>query len=422
MSSIKVKIWDETIGYLYWDGVNNRSIFELDSDYQESNLNISPLLINKKIKIHTATTYEPIFQGLPPSIADSLPDYFGNRVFQTWLNQNNILESELNPIERLMYTGKRGIGAMEYEPGKSIINTIDTVDFGEIVEISEKIISNKYAFSDFINNQQALQNILTIGSSVGGAQAKILVAVHPKTGEIKAGDVLHEDKEFDYFIVKLGHESESVWGKEKTSVEYVYYLMAKNAGLTINDSKLIENQGNIHFQTKRFDRVKGEKIHFQTLLAITGYSSKTSVFNYEQCFVVLEQMKFKHLDKEMLFRQMVFNIASCNMDDHLKNLGFILNREGNWSLSPSYDLTYPFDPFLPSLKFHKMNINGKSKDIEREDILKMAQKVGIRNPHGIIEEVKNAVSEFEQLAKNYEIGNYSRKTISTDIQKAINRI
>lgn len=422
MSSIKVKLWDSTIGYVFWDAINNRSIVELDTEYQKSKLNFSPLLVNKKIKIHTSSIYEPIFQGLIPAIADSLPDFFGNRVFQTWLEQNELLESDLNPIERLMYTGKRGVGALEYEPGKDIIHSINSIDYREIVEISEKIISNKYAHSDFIENQQALQNILTIGSSVGGAQAKILVAIHPETGEVKAGDIIHEDKLFEYFIVKLGHRSDTIWSNEKTSVEYVYYLMAKAAGLSIFESKLIQNQDNIHFLTKRFERINGEKIHFQTLLAITGYPEKSRAFSYEQCFAVLEQLGLKHIEKEMLFRQMIFNVLACNMDDHMKNIGFLMSRKGEWSLAPSYDLTYPFDPYLPSLKFHKMKINGKSKEIILDDILIIGKKVGIRNIKGIVNEIIESVSKFEELALNYQISRSTINVISRDINNSIERL
>jgi serine/threonine-protein kinase HipA len=422
MSSIKITLWDTTIGYVYWDDKNNRSIVELDEKYQKSPLDVSPLLLNKSINIHSSSIYEPVFQGLIPMIADSLPDYFGNRVFQTWLEQNNILESDLNPIERLMYTGKRGVGALEYEPGKTIINSIETVDFSEIVNISEKIISNKYAFKDYIDNQQALQNILTIGSSVGGAQAKVLVAIHPITGEIKAGDILHSDPLFEYFIVKIGHDSETNWGKEKTTIEYVYYQMAMLAGLDIEESKLIQNEGNTHFITKRFERKNGTKIHFQTLLGITGYENRTTPFSYEQCFVVLEQLKLKHSDKERLFRQLVFNVAACNMDDHMKNIGFVMHQDGEWKLAPSYDLTYPFDPYLPSMKFHKMNINGKSKNIQLEDLLIIARKIGIRNPKGIIEQVVDSVLEFNNLSINYSISEKSKSVIWNDIQEATNRL
>jgi serine/threonine-protein kinase HipA len=422
MSSIKIKLWNKPIGYVYWDDKNNRSIVELDENYQKSPLDVSPLLLNKSVKIHSSSIYEPVFQGLIPMIADSLPDYFGNRVFHTWLEQNNILESDLNPIERLMYIGKRGVGALEYEPGKTIINTIETVDFSEIVNISEKIISNKYAFKDYIDNQQALQNILTIGSSVGGAQAKVLVAIHPITGEIKAGDILHDDSLFEYFIVKLGHDSETNWGKEKTSVEYVYFLMAKLAGLDIEESKLIKNEGNTHFITKRFERKNGMKIHFQTLLGLTGYQNRAIPFSYEQCFIVLEQLKLKHSDKERLFRQLVFNVSSCNMDDHMKNIGFVMHQDGEWKLAPSYDLTYPFDPYLPSMKFHKMNINGKSKNIQLEDVLNIAKKVGVRNPKGIIEQVLYAVLCFEKLSNEFQISEKSKSIIWNDIKEATNRL
>jgi len=422
MSSLKITIWGKTVGYLAWDRIQNRTILELDADYQNNTINISPPLINKKIKIQSSPVQEPIFQGLHPTFADSLPDYFGNRIFQTWLQQNQIETNDLNPIEKLLYIGKRGSGAFDYEPGKELIHSMETIDFNEIIAISEKIISNKYAISDFLENQQALQNILTIGSSVGGAQAKILIAIHSETGKICAGDILQKDASWEYYIVKLSHQSDTNWGKEKNTIEYVYYLMAKEAKLTISDSELIEINGNYHFKTKRFDRMNGEKIHLQTLLAITGFFSKTTAFSYEQFFGIAEQLTLKQSEKEALFRQMVFNVASCNMDDHLKNFSFLMNQKGEWSLAPAYDLTYPFDPYLPRFQFHKMTINSKSKNIEHSDLMIVAKKVGIKKGEKIIKEVCDAVSKFNSYVKNYEISNLAKEVIRTDIELSLKRL
>jgi len=422
MSQLKVNIWDTTVGYLSWDEVNNNAVLELDDDYQSNTLNISPLLMDKSLKTHYGDIYNTVFLGLPPLLSDSLPDFFGNRVFQEWLIQHKYQETDLNPVDRLLYIGKRGTGAIEYEPAKEMNAETTTIDFSSLASIAEKIIQNKYAFQDFVANEQALQNILNIGSSVGGAQAKVLIAENKKTGMLKAGDILHASSDYDYYIVKLAHNTNTPWGNEKTSVEYVYYLMAQQAGIQIMPSKLIEKEGAAHFKTQRFDREKGKKIHLQTLHSLTGYSNKRIAFSYEKAFQVFEQLQLSHTSKEAFFRQMVFNVASCNMDDHMKNFSFLMNPNGVWSYAPAYDLTYPFDPYLPSLKFHKMTIDGKSKNISKNDLLQIAKSVRITNANEIIASICNSVLQFNTLAKPYKISNKTRNFIDNDIKQAVKNL
>ncbi|MGB1317830.1 MAG: type II toxin-antitoxin system HipA family toxin, partial [Flavobacteriales bacterium] len=313
----------------------------------------------------------------------------------------------------------RGTGALEYEPGKDVIGSISEVDFNELAEVSKKIIENKYEYSDFVKNQEALQHILTIGSSVGGAQAKVLVSVHNKTGELRAGDVLHQDAGFDYYIVKLAYDSETAWGAEKTSVEYAYHQMALECGIKMMPCELLETGDSLHFRTKRFDRVEGQKLHTQTLAALTSYSNRNVPFSYEQVFRIMERLQVSHRDKEQLFKQMVFNVASCNMDDHMKNFGFIMERSGEWKLSPAYDLTYPFDPYLPSMMFHKMSINGKTKNIKLNDVLAVGQLVGIRNAKGLVSQICAAVASFSTKAQQLKISKRTIKTVQAELEKRI---
>jgi len=419
VSNVRVKIWDETVGYLSWDSQNNTAVFELDRAYQDAEYNISPLLLDKQQRLHFGGAYDGPFQGLPPIIADSLPDRFGNRVFQEWLIQNNYHLNDLNSVDRLMYVASRGMGALEYEPGKDVIGSISKFDFNELAAVSKKIIENKYEYSDFVKNQEALQHILNIGSSVGGAQAKVLVAIHKQTNELRAGDVLHQGSEYDYYIVKLAYDSDTPWGAEKTSVEYVYHRMASECGIKMMPCELLVINDSVHFKTKRFDRVGGQKLHTQTLAALTGYTNRNVPFSYEQIFRLMEQLQVSHRDKEQLFKHMVFNVASCNMDDHMKNFGFIMERNGQWCLSPAYDLTYPFDPYLPSMMFHKMSINGKTKDVTREDVFAVGRLVGIRNSKGIVGEICDAVGSFDEKAKDFKISNRTASTIQLQLEKRI---
>ena len=419
MSSVRVKIWDETVGYLTWDSQSNTAVFEVDNAYQEAAYNLSPLLLDKRQKLHFGGAYDGPFLGLPPMIADSLPDRFGNRVFQEWLTQNNYHLNDLNSVDRLMYVASRGTGALEYEPGKDVIGSISEVDFDELAQVSKKIIENKYEYSDFVKNREALQHILTIGSSVGGAQAKVLVAIDTQSNEMRAGDIVHDKESFDYFIVKLSYNSDTPWGMEKTSVEYAYHQMALACGIKMMPCELMEVDDSVHFKTKRFDRVGGKKLHTQTLAALTGYTNRNIPFSYEQIFRLMERLQVSHRDKEQLFKQMVFNVASCNMDDHMKNVGFTMQRNGEWQLSPAYDLTYPFDPYLPSMMFHKMTINGKTKDVSRDDVLTVARLVGIRNAKGVVDEICDAVASFSQKTKGLKISQRTVKSIEAEQQKRI---
>lgn len=422
MSNIRLNIWNTTIGYLAWDKANQTSVLELDEGYRSAPFNLSPLLIDKSTNTHFGGTYNSLFYGLPAFVADSLPDYFGNRIFQEWLASNQIREQELNPVERLMYIGKRGVGALEFEPGKPVLNEIDQVDFNELAMIADKIIKHKYKISDYLKNQKALQHILNIGASIGGAQAKVLVAVNTQTGEIKAGDVIHDQKGFDYYIVKLSHDKSTLWGKEKMLVEYVYHIMAKYAGLNLPEAELLHTPKAVHFKVKRFDRKEGEKIHLQTLSAMTGYADNTKPFSYEEFFIVLEKLKVPHADKLSLFRQMVFNIATGNMNDHMKNFSFLMHPDGRWRLAPVYDLTYPFDPYQPNVKYHKMTVNRKNNQIEQKDVLELAAKVGIERPYRMILQVVDAAVQFSAISKAFGLKNKTTSIIQSEIEANCKRL
>lgn len=420
MSSAKVTIWDKVIGYLIWDEPNQTAIFESDDSYLEESYTIAPLIHENKKSLLIGSDFNSKFKGLPPCFNDSLPDSFGNIVFKEWLEQNKIDQSDLNPVERLLYVGKRGVGALEYHKGHDIPNITHTIDLDELATISDKIIKRKYDQRDYLINPEALKNILVIGSSIGGAQAKILVAINEKN-ELLAGDILHQES-VDYYIIKLEHDPQSIWYKEKNVVEFEYNQIAREVGLNVAESKLITTGGSTHFASKRFDRINNEKIHTQTVNALTGFYGKNTEFSYEEIFRIIDYLQLPYSNSEQLFTQMVFNVAASNRDDHTKNISFMMDKSGSWSLTPAYDLTYPFDPYQNFNLPHQISINGKNTNINRKDLESVAKKAGIFHYNQIINQVIEGVSTFEERIKQYNLNQNTIGLITKDLTKNIEKI
>lgn len=420
MSSAKVNIWDTTIGYLYWDDPNQTVLFEPDEEYIDSDINIAPILHQNKRERLSGSDYPKQFNGMIPVFNDSLPDSFGNTVFKEWLEQMNMDQSQMNPVERLLYVGKRGIGALEYYKGKDIPNSIQNIDLNELADISNKIIQRKYTQEDFLHDPEALRNILSIGSSVGGAQAKVLVA-QTKDDKLLAGDIIH-DKPVDYFIVKLENDPQNIWQREKNYVEFVYNSIARDIGINVAESKLIFEGERAHFASKRFDRVENKKIHKQTVNALRGFWGKSMEFGYSDIFKTIEFLQLSYSNTEQLFMQMVFNVAASNRDDHTKNFSFLMNEGGEWTLSPAYDLTFPRDPYQSFNSAHQIHINRKTKDILREDVVAVAKLAGIRNYNPIIDNVIEHVSSFSNRIRNFPLESNTSKLIEKDINENINRL
>lgn len=420
MSSAKIEIWDTTVGYLYWDEPNQTALFESDEAYIESKINIAPILHQQKEKSLVGSDYPKPFKGMIPTFNDSLPDSFGNTVFKEWLEQMNMDQSQMNPVERLLYVGRRGIGALEYQKGKEIANTIQNIDLNELADISNKIIVRKYAQEDFQHDPKALKNILTIGSSVGGAQAKILLA-ETKDGRLLAGDVLHEAP-VEYYIVKLEHNPNNIWYKEKNYIEYIYNEIARDIGINVAPSKLIYEDNRAHFASKRFDRVENQKVHKQTVNALTGFWGRNFEFGYKHIFEVIEFLRLPYENTEQLFMQMVFNVALSNRDDHTKNFSFLMNEEAEWSLSPAYDLTFPRDPYENFNAVHQIHVNRKTKDILRKDVVSVAKLAGVRNYNHIIDNVLNQASTFSKRIEDYPLESNTTKLITKEINENISRL
>ena len=378
----KVKLWNNVVGAVAWSEETEIATFEYDKSFLKSGLNIAPITMpigGKSIFSFPAINKET-YKGLPGLLADSLPDAFGNQLIDSWLAQQGRDPNSFNSIERLCYTGKRGMGALEYEPSLSPSDNVSNpVEVNELVKLANEIISKKNSLvANIHSNSKDLLKIIRVGTSAGGARAKAIIAYNPITGDVRSGQIDGLDN-YEYWIIKFDGVTNKELGDPKGygKIEHAYYLMAKDAGINIMDSKILEENNRAHFMTKRFDRIGNEKLHMQTLCAIAHFDyNYSNAYSYEQAFQVMRQLKLPYSQMEELLRRMIFNVIARNQDDHTKNISFLMDKEGTWSLSPAYDITYAYDPANKWMKSHQMSINGKRENINRKDILELAKASG----------------------------------------------
>lgn len=410
---IDVMVFDQEIGKLDYDIDQGKSFFQYNPEFLESGQysKLFPFIFKRTKPAQVFTEYQQdTFQGLPPMIADSLPDTFGNIIFQEWLTARGI--KKVTPLEQLAYVADRGMGALEYKPVKELPNT-SSININDIINILEKVLKLKEGTSGASLDELSLLNIFKIGTSAGGARPKILISEHKGTGKIIAGD-RETSEDYNHYLVKLHLDDSDGYNKEK--IEYAYYLLAQEAGITMMPSKLIENK---HFATLRYDRQNGEKQHVLTVTGLTGWDFKSQPENssYENVFKVALGLEVPHKDLQQLFKRMVFNVVFRNVDDHLKNHSFIYNKEeNNWNLGPAYDLTYALNPlFTFKTTSRALSINGKRTGITIKDLLTIAEEFVIKNPKGIIDDIEALSSKWEEIAKELGIAEKIRKSISNDL-------
>ncbi|TYC14777.1 type II toxin-antitoxin system HipA family toxin [Bizionia gelidisalsuginis] len=403
------------IGKLGYDIDQRKSFFQYNPDFLDSGKysNLLPFIFKHTKQAQVFTEYQQdTFQGLPPMIADSLPDTFGNIIFQEWLTARGILK--VTPLEQLAYVADRGMGALEYKPIKALPKATN-VNIDEVITILEKVLKLKQGTTGKDLNELSLLNVFKIGTSAGGARPKILISEHKKTGEISAGDREVSD-DYNHYLVKLHIDDSDGYNKEK--VEYAYYLLAQEAGIDMMPSKLIENK---HFATLRYDRQHGEKQHVLTVTGLTGWDFKSQPENssYENVFKVALALKVPHKDLQQLFKRMVFNLIFKNVDDHLKNHSFIYNQESNsWNVSPAYDVTYALNPLLTFKSTSRaLSINAKRTEITLKDILTIAEEFSIKNPKGIIADIQVLVPRWSALATELDIPEIIIKAIQKEIKE-----
>ena len=391
IKSLKIILWDEEIGRLSWDEHRRLSYFTYNPDFIKKGLNVSPLVA----PIDGARGLLPvwgedakIYQKLPAFVADSLPDAWGNQLFDLWRQQQKLSDSEINPLDKLSFIGRRGMGALEFIPEANRERRAGRIDVKSLADLAERIFMERENARIMPEESITLQSLLTVGTSAGGRQPKAIIAINRETGEIRSGQIAGLEG-YGYYLLKFGNSEYC-----SAELEMTYYKLATLAGINMMFSELYPVDGNNHFLTKRFDRDGEKKIHTQTLAAI--YPDAES---YEQMITVCRKLRLPEADCQEVFRRMVFNILSNNTDDHNKNFSFVMNEDGSWRLAPAYDITYIIDRggYLPN-RDHCMYIRAKLHDITRSDVIEFARDNGIRRPDAIIRDIVSALKQFRAIA------------------------
>ena len=424
-TTAEVYLWGTRVGIIHQDLEKTYASFEYDSDFLKSGIEISPIMmpLSNIVYEFPSLSGEP-FLGMPGLVVDSLPDTFGNKVIEQWLASQGKSIRDFTAIDRLCYTGKRGMGALEYVPASSELSDInENINVSEMVKFASNVLNKRESIT--LNAQEALtySQLVQVGSSAGGARAKALIAWNAKTNEIKSGQ-FNLDKDYDYWLMKFDnvlkngdHGLEDV--PEYTLIEYAYYKMALDAGIQMNECRIYSNNGENHFMTKRFDRVDGKKIHMQSLGAMAHISYKEPrICSYEMAAGYMRDMKLPMIDIEQFYSRMVFNCVAVNQDDHVKNISFLMDKSGKWRLSPAYDVTYSYDITIKWLSAHQMTVNGKKREIHLSDLLEVGKKMGIKRKKcmDIISKVSLVVSNFEKYADEVNI----REKTYIEISKVLN--
>ena len=343
------------------------------------------------------------FNGLPGMIADALPDSFGQALLNRWLAAIGRSEGDANVIEKLSFQGKRCMGALEFVPSReAYLEESSAIELDELVKTAARVLSDKDSFRTSIQNKdKAILDILKIGTSAGGQRAKAVIALNGKTGEIRSGQVAAPEG-FDYWLLKFdGFDSNArpVSPAYFGRLEYAFAQCVRDAGITMTQCRLLEENGRAHFMTRRFDRVNGQKLHLQTLCGLAHLDFRLpGAHSYEQAFMVMRRLGLTYKEGQEMFRRMVFNVLSLNMDDHTKNISFLMTDQGRWLLSPAYDMGFSYNPDGLWTNAHQMTINGKRDGITRDDLLKVAETQDIRNPKELIEQVEYGISRFKDHA------------------------
>ena len=394
---VKVSLWGKTVGYLTWDKTDWRtesSVFQFDRAFLSTGWNISPLLMpldsrqgQSGLDIRVGNPKGP-FKGLPAVFADSLPDHWGNSLFRSWAKEHKVSMKNVTPVDFLSFIGKRGMGALEYLPAaiEGEEEAFD-VDVSLLYEFARSVLSERNEVKFTSDRELLWQDLIKLGTSPGGKRPKALIAINPKDNSVKSGQVLLPVG-YEYYVLKYDVESDFF---PYARMEYAYSRMCKDAGIVMPETGLRRFDKASHFIIKRFDRVDGEKVHMQSLRALKGEAT-----SYEEAF----------------------DVVAGNIDDHDKNISFLMDKNGNWSLAPAYDVVYSIDPdMLYAQKGQFMSVNGKNQGITHADLMTIARTYSINRPERIIEQIMDTVSRVDAYLRDEGVNETAIKVVSTELNE-----
>ena len=411
----EVRLWGKRVGALAHDPESGISTFEYAPSWRDSGVEIAPIHMPlAEARYRFPDLPWETFRGLPAVFADALPDDFGNAVINAWLARNGRDPASFSPVERLLYTGSRGMGALEFLPAIDREEATDELQLDSLVAIAQKVLDERAHFNQNLvrkhktsNNNHALEAILQVGTSAGGARAKAIIAINRERTKIRSGQ-LDAPEGYEHFLLKFDGVEEHKTDSESFGdpqgyghIEYAYFLMARDAGVNMADSELLEESGRAHFMTRRFDRVGKRKLHYLSLCAMDHADFRNpGGYSYEQLLSVARQLRLSRDDAIEIYRRMVFNVVSRNHDDHTKNFGFLLDSpKDRWRLAPAFDISYSYKKNSPWVNVHQMSLNGKRDNFVVDDLLAVAGLIGnFRDARDIIQRAVAVVREWDHYA------------------------
>ena len=428
----EVWLWDHRIGAVALDD-HGAGVFEYDTDFLKLGLDASPLMMpleeaRRGHVIHSFPALNPeTFKRLPGLLADTLPDKFGQAIVNAWLARQGRSPDDFSIIERLCYTGSRAMGALEFKPAViAHLSQPVSVEISEMITLIQDVMNQRNSLDvtltpDEQQAQEALLDILRIGTSAGGARAKAVIAYNEKTGEVLSGQA-DAPEGFEHWLLKFDGVSDIEFGQTSDfgRIEYAYYNMATVAGINMSECRLLEENGRAHFMTRRFDRVAGNKLHMQSLCAMQHYDfNMAGAYGYEQALMTMRRMKLSKKEQLQQYRRMIFNVIARNQDDHTKNIAFLMNPQGEWSLSPAFDMTHSYKPGEGWTQTHQMSINGKRDHFTRQDLIDVAHNNDLKNPENVIADVIAAVEQWPTFATNAGVSAQKIEAIAKDHRLAL---
>ena len=424
MTLAEVKLWGRAIGAVSLQDGASVAAFQYDPAFAQSGIEVSPITMPLGDRVHVFSDLpQKTFHGLPGLLADSLPDRFGNALIDAWLATQGRTSESFNAVERLCYTGARGMGALEFAPAMGPKpQRAKKIEIDALVKLASEVLSQRKNLKTTFATEpgkSALNDILRVGTSAGGARAKAVIAWNPDTNEVRSGQIAAESG-FGYWLLKFdgvtgNKDKELEDPKGYGAIEYAYSLMARAAGVNMSGCRLLEENGRRHFMSRRFDRLEGgEKLHMQSLCALAHFDfNHAGAYAYEQAFLTIRQLNLPMEAVVEQFRRMTFNIIARNQDDHVKNIAFLMDKSGRWSLAPAFDVTYSYNPTGIWTASHQMTMNGKRDGFTLTDFRACAKSAMMKRgrAEAIVEEVRAAVAKWPDYAEQAQVTSDWRKQI-----------
>lgn len=430
MTDATVRLWGKDIGAVSWLADRELAVFQYMPDFADSAIQLAPIMmpLSRDPYVFPGLPRDA-FKGLPGMLADSLPDKFGNALIDVWLAAQGRSASGFNPVERLCYVGTRGMGALEFHP--TILagaRKSRRLEIDALTRLANDVLSSRAQIAGVLKGEddhETLEDILRVGTSAGGARAKAILAWNAQTGEFRSGQIKAGDG-FTYWLMKFdgisnNRDKELADPRGFGLIEYGFHLLAVAAGIDMSECRIHREGGRAHFMTRRFDRSSsGQKLHMQSLAALRHYDfNAAGAYSYEQAVETIRLLGLPAYDVEQQFRRAVFNVLVRNQDDHVKNIAFLMNRKGEWRLSPAFDVSYAYNPNGGWTNQHQMSLAGKRDNFELSDLVQFGIFCGMKpkKAEGIIRDMHEHVEGWPTYAEKAGIS----ESVANAIHRAMRR-